>query len=219
MKIFSSKGTLALLALAGVALFAGRADAAPMISIVPNSLAVNVGDPVELDLVVSGLGVGEAVGGVSVRLTGDGTLLDAVNFVLDPDDKMGVESDFGSGFGANFLDLVFIAEDFGAPGFQQSDFDTLKALQGNGFTLAHISLSALAPGISPIGIVDEFSGFLSNADGSALLNVTTDPGLVCIGEDFAQRCQPSVPEPGLMALVAAGLAGVAARRRKSSTRG
>src|SRR4051812_46383655 len=124
MKIMSRKLALALALMAGT-LIAGGAEAA-VISIVPNALAVSVGDSVALDLVVSGLGGTEAVGGVSLRLTGDASILNSLSFTLDPQNKMGAELDFGSGFGPNFLDLVFVAADFGS-----NNFATLKGLQGS----------------------------------------------------------------------------------------
>jgi hypothetical protein len=210
MKTLNIKRALAL-ALLGCAVFAGGARAAA-ISIVPSTFTVSVGDAVEFDVVVSGLGAQEAVGAVSIHLTGDSAILDAVGFSLDPDDKMGVEVDFGSGFGPDSLDLVFAAEDFGA-----DQFTTLKALQGSGFTLAHVSLSALAPGISPIHFDDIYGGFLSNADGLTLVPAKANDGLVCVGEEFAQRCAPSVPEPALMSLFGAGFAAFVARRRRART--
>jgi hypothetical protein len=189
---------------------------AAVISLVPSVFDVVVGDPVVFDVVVSGLGADESVGGVAIQLTGDPAILDAVDFVIDPDDKMGLELDFGSGFGPSTLDLVFLAEDFGAPG-PDGDHAALKALQGDGFVLATVSLLAIAPGISPIDIVDAFGGFLSNATGVGLIETSAQDGLVCVAaSSTAPPTNCAVPEPGLMALVGAGLASLAVRRRKKA---
>ncbi len=196
MKTVNVIGTMAMAVLMG-AMRAGGAEGA-VLSLVPSTLTLSVGDPVDLDLVVSELGSGEAVGGVAIRLTADAAILDGVTFVIDPDDKMGAEFDFGSTFGPSFVDLVFLAEDF----FPLDQFATLKGLQGTGFRLATISLVAIGTGTAPIEFVDLFGGYLSDADGIDTLPVTeTRSALV------------TVPEPGLLALVGVGLATITARRR------
>jgi hypothetical protein len=208
MSIFRIARALALVVLTSTA-WASAASAA-VISLNPSTHIVNVGDPVVFDIVVSGLAADESVGGVSLQITGDPAILDAVGFVIDPEDKMGLELDFGSGFGPSTLDLVFLAEDF-APADQHA---TLKGLQGSGFVLAQVSLLAIAPGVSPISFVNAFGAYLSNADGITTLPAQTQNGIVCVGQEFADAC--AVPEPGLMALVGAGLASLAVRRRKKA---
>lgn len=209
MRIVNMKRAFAVVLMAG-AMFAGRAEAA-VISVIPATSAVNVGDIITLDVVVSGLTALEAVGGVSIRLTATnpGTVVDDVDFTLDPDNRMGAEVDFGSGFGSNFIDFVFLAQDF----FPADQFASLKPGQGTGFTLARFRLQADGPGISEIDFANVFGGYLSDADGLTPLAVSQVNGaLICVGTQFAQRCQ--VPEPGLLALLGAGLATVAARRRQ-----
>lgn len=198
MKMLNGMRSLALMTVT-TALLAVPAESA-VLSIVPDTLTVGVGDQVVLNLWVNDLAVDEAVGGVSIHLTGDPAILDGVGFVIDPDDKMGVELDFGSGFGPGFLDLVFLAEDF-APNDQ---FAALKALQGTGFRLAQISLLAIAPGTSPIAFVDEFGGYLSDAFGVSTLSSVTEDGSIQV-----------VPEPALLSLVVVGLAAAARRRQRS----
>src|SRR5687768_603948 len=214
MRIVNMKRVLALVLLTG-AMFAGRAEAA-VISVLPASSIVNVGDIITLDVVVTGLTATEAVGAVSIRLTatGAGTIVDDVDFTLDPQGKMGAEVDFGSGFGSNFIDFVFVAEDRAPAGPGPEEFAFLKPLQGTGFTVARFRLQADAEGISEIDFANVFGGYLSDADGVTPLAVSQVNGaLICVGAQFAQRCQ--VPEPALLSLLAAGLVTAAARRRNT----
>jgi hypothetical protein len=206
MRIVNMKRVLALMLVTG-AMFAGRAEAAA-ISIQPNTVTANVGDTINFDVVVA-LGAAEAVGGVDIRVTVSNLILDDVSFTIDPDNKMGAEFDFGSGFGANFVEFVFLAEDF----FPLDQFTTLKAMQGAGFRIATFSLLAEAEGIAELNF-STLGGYLSDANGDVLLGTTVDDGLVCIGSQFAGRCQ-AVPEPGLLSLFAAGLVTAAVRRRQS----
>ncbi len=203
------KRVLALMLVTG-AVFAGRAEAAA-ITIIPNTVIANVGDTIDFDIFVS-LGPLEAVGGVDLRITAtDAIILDAVagSVVVDPDNAMGAELDFGSGFGINFVEFVYLAEDY----FPLDQFTELKADQGLGFRIGRFSLLAVAEGVSELNF-STLGGYLSDENGDELLGTTVDNGLVCIGTAFAARCQ-QVPEPGLLSLFAAGLVTAAVRRRQS----
>ena len=200
------KRVLALMLVTG-AVFAGRAEAAA-ITIIPNTVIANVGDTIDFDIFVS-LGPLEAVGGVDLRVTLTNLILDDVSFVVDPDNAMGAELDFGSGFGANFVEFVYLAEDY----FPLNQFTELKADQGAGFRIGRFTLLAQLEGVTALNF-STLGGYLSDENGDELLGTTVDNGLVCVGTAFAAQCQ-QVPEPGLLSLFAAGLVTAAVRRRQS----
>jgi hypothetical protein len=176
---------------------------------------------VSADIVISGLGVGEAVGGASFTLSFVDTILQGVGFgaVIDPEvsaaepnGNLGAELDLSFGFGpggSSPLDVFVTAEDFGAPG-PADDASALAALQGAGFVLARVNFTALAAGISPLTLGDVV---LSNATGTSPINAQIVNGQFCVGASFAQQCA-AVPEPAAIALLATGLALAAARRHR-----
>jgi hypothetical protein len=192
-------------ALALTGAFAAQTEAA-IISVSPVSQGGNIGDTITADIIVSGLAADESVGGVSFLLSFNGSVLSGTTFAVDPDDRMGAELDLSFGFtgGAGSpLDVFFLAD-------AGLDHDDLKALQGPGFRVATISFQAIANGFS--GLVLSASGpsgeFLSNADGLTPIPTQAVNGSVCIGG----TC-PAAPEPGLIALLGAGLSAIAVRRR------
>jgi hypothetical protein len=179
---------------------------AAIISVSPVSQGGNIGDSITADIIVSGLAADESVGGVSFLLSFNDSVLSGTSFVIDPDDKMGAELDLSFGFtgGAGSpLDVFFLADVL-------LDHDDLKALQGAGFRVATITFQAMANGFS--GLVLSATGlsgeFLSNADGLTPIPTQAVNGSVCIGG----TC-PVAPEPGLIALLGAGLSAIAVRRR------
>ena len=213
MSIRKLAGVLVPVLLLGTA-FAAPASAA-VISISPASQDALIGDTVVVDILVSGLAAGESVGGVSLLLSFDDSVLSGASYTVDPDAKMGTadcESSFpglcdqSSGFDGGSgspLELLFLA-----------DFLThaeLKALQGEGFRLATLSFTAIGNGLSNLLLtqVPTEGRFMSDAEGDEL-SAQAENGKVCVGG--TENCE-SVPEPGLLCLLGAGLSAAAVRRR------
>ncbi len=189
--------TLRVLAMAAI-IAAGavaQGEAAPIVSISPSSQVANFGDTVSIDIIVTGLT--EAVGGYSLYLGFNDAVLTGDSYTNDPGGAMGAGDDFGFGFGANDLDLFYIAD-------ATWDAATLAGAQGASFTLATVTFLAIANGVSPLAwlFVD-----LSDAAGDSLLLRSTQNGQVCVGGPCP------VPEPGLLILMMTGVATVAVRRR------
>lgn len=196
-----------------VGVSAGTAAAAPVIKLSPASTLIGLTTAFSVDIIVEGLddASDEAVGGFSALLSFDDSLLSGVGYTVDPDGKMGAETDLSFGFtgGAGSpLDLFFVAE-------AGLDAAALSALQGTGFRLATISFtSGVLEGLSSLklSVVGAGGTFLSDADGFEL-PATAEEGKVCVSRTLTP-C--TVPEPGLFSLVASGLvAGLAAARRRS----
>lgn len=180
------------------------AEAAPIVSVSPFHTDAAVGDTVTVDIVVSGLSAGEMVGGFSFLLAFDSSILKGTGYTVDPDSKMspGFELPpvgFGAG-GASPLETFYVAA---------ANADLTG--QGTGFRLATVSFLALAPGLSRLTLINpDGAVVLSDSRGQELPS-DLRPGEVCVGG--ASAC--AVPEPGLLALLGAGLSAFAARRRMS----
>jgi hypothetical protein len=217
MSIRNVTRVFALGLLAGVVL-AGEAYATPIVSISPVSQTVNVGDPVSVDVLVSGLGAAEAVGGFSFILSFNSAILSGSTFTVDPDSKMGVEdSSLSGGFAGGTLDLFVFAEDFAPVGGGPEEMANLKPLQLAGFRLARVNFSAIGAGLSPLTLSVAAPGgtFLSTALG-ANLAATGENGSVCVAPAAgvpANCAAAAVPEPGTIALLGAGLGALFMRRR------
>ena len=201
---------------ATVALAAGtflpQAYAAPIVSVTPATQTIGVGGNAVVDIVVSGLTQpADAVGGFSLTLGFNGTVVSGLSFLNDPGVKMGASpQDFSFGFIGSSLDLFFVAD-------SSATQMTLAASQGAGFTLARVSFTGLANGLSALILSDVK---LSNWNGTATLaGVTTQNGEICVANAAAeQRCANNVPEPTTLGLLGLGLAAVGfARKRKAAT--
>lgn len=181
-------GALAILALVGG--FASRAEALPIVTVVPAEQVVGLPLPqnFNVDIFVDTDGV--VLGGFELTLAYDAGLIAPNSITSDPDGNF-----------ANVIDSPLTA-----PGsinlFFIGDPDPATGV----FRLANINFAALAPGVSPL----DLSGVvLSEFDGDPDIFPTVADGRVCIG---TQPC-PTVPEPGLLALLGTGLATAFVRRR------
>lgn len=200
-------GTLAAVA-AAAATFMSQAHAAPLISLSVVPANVAVGGSVGVDINVSGLT--EAVGAFYFDFSFDGTRLSFDSFLADPDTKMGdglnPALDFSGGnigFSVNFDVLAGFVD--------AADEATLAGLQGTGFRLGRVDLTAL----NNIGFADlTLSGFsLSDYDGFTIADVGARNGQVCVSTDGQTPCVTAVPEPMTPLLVAAALGALAFSRR------
>ena len=194
---------LALAALTATA-FLSQAEAAPVVSINPSTQNIGVGAPGAVDIVVSGLT--DPTGGFSLTLAFNSSFLTGVSFLNDPGVKMGaLPLDLSGGFSGGSLDLFFAAD-------ASATFASLTAAEGSSFTLATINFSGASAGLSPLMLSNVV---LSNFDGTAdLAGVTSTNGSICVGDSDCSITTP-VPEPETYLLFAAGLAVLAARRRRA----
>ena len=90
------------------------------------------------------------------------------------------------------------------------DQTSLALAEGASFTLATVSFTGVADGLSPLVLSNVV---LSNWDGTkTLAGVESVNGSVCVGVPGVPCV--AVPEPGTLLLVASGLTAFAIRRRK-----
>ncbi len=195
-----------------VAASAIQTEALPIVSVSPATQTVPLG-PVSIDILVSGLGPLEEVGGFSLLLSFDDSILSGDSFVNDPDAKMGAGTDFSFGFlPGGILDLFYIAEDFIPLGPGPEDDAALKALQGDGFTLATINFTAIAEGTSKLNlsVIAPGGTILSDAQGFDLPAQAVN-GSVCVSNSGA--C--AVPEPASFSLIATAIGALVVQRRRN----
>jgi hypothetical protein len=195
----------------GVAATASQAIA---ISFAPSAQTRLLGQTASVDIVVRDLAADQqVVSGYDLDVLYDASILNLLSVT------------FGSGLGAGTLDSIFGY----VPGTGRIDlFETsfltdsmLAALQGgNPLVLATLNFTGIGVGISPLifdaqtapGIL--LTGRLDpNSDPSfpapTVLTVTAEDGSITIINDGG-----SVPEPGTLAMLLLGLAGIAGLRRK-----
>jgi uncharacterized protein (TIGR03382 family) len=205
--LLSTSRSLAALALA-VAGFLGVAQAAPVVSINPATQDLDVGVQTTIEIVVSGLTQSaEAIGAFDITLDFDDSLLSGISFAFDPAGTMGLGDDFfAGGFAGGSVNLVYLAD-------LLLSQDDLATAQGASFVLATVTFEGLANGLSPLTLsqVD-----LSDYNGDFLLQDANRNGSICVGGN----CN-TVPEPGTyglagVALLAAGWAGRARRRKQAN---
>lgn len=202
--------TLRLLAVTAVALGTLLPTApaqAVTVSVSPASQTIGVGGLATVNIIVSGLT--QALGGFEFDLGFNSTILSSVGFTPNPDNKMGaVPFDSSFGFTGGSLNVFYLADQFATEA-------ALAAAQGASFTLATVSFTGLAAGLSPLTLtrVD-----LSNFTGGATIaGVGVANGDICVVPAGTAGGCATVPEPGTLVLLTLGMLGMGLTRRRRNS--
>jgi hypothetical protein len=206
--------------LATTALLAGfvASSQAALISVVPGSQTIAPGGTANIDIVLSGLGANEVVGGFSFLLSYNNAILGApATFTANPGNVMGAAPlDLSGGFtglGGSPLDVFVLAD----AAISSAD---LKTAEGAGFTLATVHLTGLTEGLSALtlSVSPSQGAFLSDFLGEATIPTVAANGSVCVDDPATpgNRCiSATVPEPGTLILSLLGAVAFIGGRRKA----
>jgi hypothetical protein len=191
------KRILLLAALMGLLLFNYSIANGAALEIVPSAQTVLLGDSVDIEIAISGLGsfAAPSLGAFDLDLSFDNSILSFTSAAFG--DQLDV-----SGFGSNprgasevggVVDLFEISLD--SPVF-------LDTFQLDSFTLATLTFGTLDVGTSTLALSNVF---LSDALGVSLGDVDVTGGSVGVA---------AVPEPATIFLLGSGLIGLAGYRRR-----
>lgn len=196
-----NKKAMAMVLLAGM-MVAGTSQAVPMVAVVPSASNVTVGDQTSVDVVVSGLN-DEYVGAYDLTLEWDSGLLVLQGVAFDV---------FLDGPADSLTDVV------AGPGtvnvFEVSLAGLLNQTGSGSFRLFSLTFNALAAGTASLGFSSNAVQLLGDADGVGYTDVAMSSARFTIEPRGA-----SVPEPGSLALMLAGLAALAGRSSRRASRG
>jgi hypothetical protein len=170
-------------------LFAPPSQANIILNITPDTQSLSVGSPVSFSINVSGLGSGTALGAYDLNIGFDSALL-SFSQVIFGDQTLGDQLDL-SHLGLNAPTATPSLGNVNLIEFSLDDPATLIAQQASSFTLATVSFTTLASGISPITL-----SVLGLTDANAIdIPNSTVNGSVTVA---------SVPLPGTLWLLMSG---------------
>jgi hypothetical protein len=168
----------------------------------PSTSTGTVGDSFTVDVVVSGLIDGEAVGTYDLDITFDDAVVSGESIAVGP------------GLGAPTLSIEFDAFSGGVADISETslivDFASLKALQGDGFTLATLTFRGKASGSSGLAFSQQLFG---DQNGDAMA-VAAESGSIQVE---GAGTLPGVPEPATLLLMLTGGVLATTRRRTHRT--
>lgn len=172
----------------------------------PATQNLNSGDPVYVEIVISGLenDTAPSLGAFDLDVSFDPAIL-SFNSVAFGDPLLGDQLDIW-GIGGNDMDALITSP--GILDLYEISYDSpddLNDYQAGAFTLATLSFTTIAPGISPLVITDSVLG---DALGDPLYADELQSGEVNVVS--------AVPEPATLLLAVSGLAGLWYFRKRTS---